>query len=366
MFGHQHYVPILKWRQGEYQALFRLTPSVKSWITPLFEIPTEGWDFENEEPLKTLDEHLGKFGDRLKAKWGDPVCFVDSCYLDGDAVVASGVHHLEHIFNLARAAGTSPIPVTGLGRHPDYNAAVQAIVKVDARGACLRLSADDFDANLGANIDAIVAQIGVAIRECDLVIDLAETVSQSDGATALVWLALMQQLPYINDWRTLTIAGTAFPASLSSSKYRPSGTAPRFEWTGYKALLPKLPKGSRVPTFGDYAASHPRTELLDPRMLDPNAKIKYTTDDQWFIVLGTQVKRNGRGQYQGLCQTIVNTRPNIFMGAGYSWGDGYIDGCAKGTQSTGGTSTWPSVATNHHLTKVVRDVATLFGASALP
>jgi p-aminobenzoyl-glutamate transporter AbgT len=36
MFDHQHYVSILKWRQGEYQALFRLKDSVKNWITPLF------------------------------------------------------------------------------------------------------------------------------------------------------------------------------------------------------------------------------------------------------------------------------------------------------------------------------------------
>ena len=65
MFYHLHYVPVLKWRQCEYQSLLKLTATIKEWVTPLFEIPTEQWDFENGAPAKSLDEHLAKFGKRL-------------------------------------------------------------------------------------------------------------------------------------------------------------------------------------------------------------------------------------------------------------------------------------------------------------
>ncbi len=34
MFTHRHYVPILKWKQGEYQALSRLSNVVKDNLTP--------------------------------------------------------------------------------------------------------------------------------------------------------------------------------------------------------------------------------------------------------------------------------------------------------------------------------------------
>lgn len=54
MFDHNHYVPVLKWRQGEYLALSRLTATVMDWVTPLFEVPTEAWDFEAEAPAKSL------------------------------------------------------------------------------------------------------------------------------------------------------------------------------------------------------------------------------------------------------------------------------------------------------------------------
>lgn len=61
MFDHNHYVPILKWRMGEYQALLNLKKGVADWVTPLLEIPTEGWDFEKEEPAKSIDDHLSSF-----------------------------------------------------------------------------------------------------------------------------------------------------------------------------------------------------------------------------------------------------------------------------------------------------------------
>lgn len=52
MFDHNHYVPVLKWRMGEYQALLNLKKTVADWVTPLIEIPTEGWDFEKRGAVK--------------------------------------------------------------------------------------------------------------------------------------------------------------------------------------------------------------------------------------------------------------------------------------------------------------------------
>ena len=52
------YVPVLSWRQGEYQALSFLNPCDKDKIIPLVCIPQVEFDFEMRKDKKTVDEHL--------------------------------------------------------------------------------------------------------------------------------------------------------------------------------------------------------------------------------------------------------------------------------------------------------------------
>jgi len=58
MFSHNHYVPILKGRDGEYGALQTLASNVRVALTPLLELPPIPWDYEEEAPAKTIDQHL--------------------------------------------------------------------------------------------------------------------------------------------------------------------------------------------------------------------------------------------------------------------------------------------------------------------
>ncbi len=360
MFSHKHYVPVLKWRQSEYQAITKLDEETKNMLTPLFEIPKETWDFEKKQAAKSVDEHLSTFGKRLKAKWGVRRCFVDSCHLNGDVCMEDGEHHLSYIFGLVRKEGANAIPVVGLGQASSYIATAKQIIALDKKGACLRLQDDDFDEKLHEKIGSLLKKLGLRTEDCDLVIDLGNAIVASKKNQAIVWFDLLNQIPNSNIWRSLTICSTAFPAALPSSIFRPSGEAVRYDWLSFKALLKKLPRGQRVPTFGDYGTAATNTEMMDPRMMDPTAKIKYTIEDRWFIALGTQVKKNGRGQYVDLCKRIIEHNPNIFEGRDYSWGDQYIEDCSLEKEGTGGSSTWPSVAINHHVTKVTEDVANLF------
>jgi hypothetical protein len=362
MFDENHYVPVLKWRQGEYQALFRADSAVKARITPLFEIPAETWDFENACASKSLDEHLAKFGQRLKEKWGSEHCFIDSCYINGSEAMASGTHHLEHLFELARKHETQPIPVTGLGRKKQYQDAVAKIIKMDGRGGCFRLVAGDFDRpNFKADLDKLLQQFAITQKDTDIVIDLVDEVASSAATQASTIQSYLLGLPYIDQWRSLTVASTAFPKMLSpAGDFRPSGKVNRTEWLAYKQLRKILGKATRVPTFSDYGVAHPETQKLDPRLIDPNAKIKYTLQDEWFVTTGMPVKKHGREQYHDLCQTIVSAQPTVFAGKTFSYGDDYINECAAGGK-TGGSSTWPCVMVNHHMTRVVNDLASLYG-----
>ena len=71
------YVPSLRWRTGEYQALFRLNDSAKRRIVPFIVIPEIEFDFEEWKDKKTVQEHVEPFPKRYKDKWGARQAWID-------------------------------------------------------------------------------------------------------------------------------------------------------------------------------------------------------------------------------------------------------------------------------------------------
>jgi hypothetical protein len=265
MFDHRQYVPVLKWRHGEYLALACMSDALRQRITPLLEIPAEAWDYENERPQKSIDEHIALFGRRLMATWGGLPCFVDSCYLPPDALCADGTHHFERLLELAAVAGCMALPVTGLGRHYQYQAATARIVRRHGRGLGLRLIGEDFDhPALATQVNAFLAYMGLGPAQVDLLIDFSQHIARSATAQAGHAQALLAQTPQIERWRSLTVAGTSFPAHSAMEDGCPGDAVRRYEWLAYKQLLRRLDTGERRPAFGDYTIAHPHTGLLAP------------------------------------------------------------------------------------------------------
>lgn len=361
MFNHRHYVPILKWKMGEYQALQRLTAPVKDGLTPLLEIPPVGFDFETGQQKETADDHLGDFGRRLKSKWQARSCFVDLKFLPPHTRMAGGHHYVDAVFNAARTEGCATIPVVSFASDAAFLTAAASAVRLDRRGVCLRLALADFDRPaLASDIEDRLRTLGIGWAEADLVIDLGTPNYVPIAAYVRTMATLLSLVPMLNRWRTLTIAGTAYPESVATVK-PPFERRPRHEWVAYRVFVGTLGQETRIPTFGDYAVAHPDPVELDMRMIKPFAKLRYTIDDAWHIGRGTPVRTQGFGQYQQMCATLV-AQP-YFSGAGFSAGDAHIAACAAGSVATGNLSTWVWVSTNRHLTKVAADLASLHGLS---
>jgi hypothetical protein len=135
-------------------------------------------------------------------------------------------------------------------------------------------------------------------------------------------------------------------------------TLPRREWELWKTLQRRpgiLPRHDLI--FGDYAITHPVPKELDPRTMRMSASIRYTTRDNWLVVKGRNVRQYGFEQYFELCKELVQ-RPE-YEGRDFSWGDKYISDCADGMTGPGNATTWRKVGTNHHLTRVMREIANL-------
>lgn len=139
-------------------------------------------------------------------------------------------------------------------------------------------------------------------------------------------------------------------------------TRPRAEWLVWQQLRGHA-AGSTV-RFGDYGITHP---VYNSVPISGSANIRYTHTNDWLIARGRKVTGaayGGFGQFVALSKTVVgDTR---YCGTQYSWGDDYVSQCSAGTVSTGNMTTWRAVGTNHHITFVVRQLATSAAASAAP
>ena len=358
-FGHRHYIPCLRWKMGEYQAVYRLSDTKKRMFTPLIEVPEIGWDFEEGKEKKTIDEHLSDFVlKKIYKKWGNTFCFVDLKIIGLSVRMKDGIHPLKYMFDDLRKEGCSAIPVIGLDRDKTYQQEIKRILNKDNSGVCLRISIEEAAKNsFRKEINSLLSALDIQANNCDLIIDLgAPNFVPLDGFSIVIQ-QIVGKLPYLNDWRTFTLLGTSFPETMAN--IRKGGQAiPRYEWQLYVLLVANFQNaGLRVPTFGDYGISHPKVVIVDMRIAKPSATIRYTTNNDWFIVKGENVRDHGFKQYCNLSKQVLDSC--YYCGRTFSWGDEYIYQCAN-SGKTGNLTMWRQVGTNHHIEKVTRDIASFY------
>lgn len=360
-FDHRHYVPILLTKRGERSALRELNPALKPQMTPLFVVSPVDWNFDLDEPNKTVDDHVRGLGKELAACWGAGRAAVDLQFIDAGALMADGSHPLVSLINEGDQHGAQLIPVVSMGRDQAYRQAASQVVAHGQRGACVRLDSNEWPSATGMQLlDALLTELNIHPAEVDLVLDLSDEVAGAPGLSLTAARNELIVLPNVQQWRSVTVAGAGFPKQLSEIA---RGVTPiaRVEWILHQALLagPRLP---RTPTFGDYAIAHPDPSVnVDPRYMSISASIRYTIDDAWLVAKGQLFKGSGGlgsggAAIQPLAQAIVSDQR--FAGTGHCGGDDWLAAAANGA-SGGNPEAWRRIGTLHHLTHVAKAVATL-------
>ncbi len=359
-FNERHYVPCLRWKQGEYQGLLQLREVTKYQIVPLLEVPEINFDFETREDVKTIDKHLEKFAQRVLNKWGKQMAFVDLRLISPSERMHDGKHPLKYVFEGLKDVKALAVPVTGMTRDMVYQQAVKDEMNSSGQGVCFRISLEEAaDDDLGTKVGELLKILGAQLEVVDLILDCgAPKYEPLEGFTTMM-LGLIGNLPELPRWRSFTICGTSFPQSMGALQLGGQKIL-RYEWLFYKRLLHLLGKGMRKPTFGDYGITHPDVVAMDMRLVKPAGTLRYTVDDAWYVIKGPNVRDNGTTQYQDHCARLAKS--NLFLGKTFSAGDEYVEKCAQGAVGTGSLTTWRWVGTNHHLEKVVADLANFFGS----
>ena len=118
------YVPVLKAKEGEFAALEVLAGAgVRARMMPLIEIPSVPYDYVNEGPAKTLEDHIAGIADRLARCWPGMPLSLDLPWFAEEEFLQDGRVALEAVLRDCARLRVQAVPVISRASSPEYVAA---------------------------------------------------------------------------------------------------------------------------------------------------------------------------------------------------------------------------------------------------
>ena len=354
------YVPGLRWRQGEYQALMRLQADAKQRTVPLITIPDVEFDFEIWAPKKSVQQHVHPFVARYKAKWGKRPAWISVHQNIVGKPMDDGRDVFTYVFDGLRTFDASAVPAIPLSVAPQTIKSVAKIVKRDTQGVAIVVQLEDLmKPNLAAAIHHLAKAVQAEFDEVDLIVDLGAPNFEPYPTFSGALIASLGKIDQLKQFRNFVVIGTAIPSSFKDVA-KGHDEIVRHDWLFYKTFLNKSPDTLRRPVFGDYTIVHPDFVPLDMRMIKSAGKVVYTTPKFWWVCKGGAFRDNPK-QMHDHCAALV--KKDFFCGADYSNGDEYIAKCAKREVGPSNQPRWKDITINHHITHVLDDLSKLDGAA---
>lgn len=327
------YVPVLRWKGAEIEAVFDLTGSQRQFLKPLFELIPKDFtkiSLEREIVLRARD---------ISYSWGwNLPCFVDLSLLESAhaEIAFSILDKNEHI----AATITTPLnPALSLR-------ALRESTLIRQFGMAVRLNALDLrQSGARQQLLDILGNLRLMPDEVDIIIDYRVITGMPGTMHHLAGM-----IESIAHWRSITFLSGAFPPDLSELERNNQYLLPRHDWLAYRRYA--LEAGSAG--FGDYTIQHGLFEEREGKGLNFSASIRYTGPADWVIMRGESVRvKDGPGyqQYPANAQLLCE-RPE-FCGAGFSAGDRYVKEMSLQSVKTGGPKEWLEAGINHHIAYVL-------------
>ena len=339
MRGVYCYLPILPARGGAFRAVAKLSPLARSRLIPLFDVP-----LRVPKNNETLEDYLTKRVEGIHAAWGRgrPV-YVDVHDLALDLRTSSDAAPITFLFDLLRMYSMSAIPVTGTESERDRNYlhAIRAIIARDQRGACLRLTEDDFSDPqiLRTSVVGVLEALAVGPPELDVVLDFRHVGKRSVDVLRATAHDAFEAINNVGPFRNIVIAGSSVPDVLGKRDHGKIRRESRVELDLWIQLMTAL--SDRVPiAFSDYGIVG--AHYVPPgKPVNVPARIRYTTTREHVYY------RANHNEYPGICEQLIESTD--FLDKNFSAGDRSIHKCANGTVGPGAPMDWVANDTNHHL-----------------
>lgn len=348
IFGPDHYVPVLKLKQGEKGALRAVDNRLRPRITPLLEIV--------ERPQnKTLDKHLDTaFKDLRDALVGYGRFFLEAREIGPDSAGALAA------FDRAAKAGMIFTPVTGISRTSDVDAALRH----RENGVAIRLTREEFEhRDLQRALPRFMTERSLSLSEVDLIVDLGPLDDLVQFGVANLAKAFLDDVPDKSQWRTLTLSGSAFPKSMGCVERNSFAVWDRSEWkTWQDDLYAVRGQLERLPSFSDCAIQHPSgVEGFNFLTMQVSAAIRYALSDEWLLLKGQSTRATPPSeQFPALATRLVYGHlRDRYQGEAHCAGCASIKRAADGSGGLGSAAVWRRLGTVHHITTVANALGAL-------
>jgi len=350
IFGPQHYVPVLKLKEGEKAALRSINDSLRARMTPFLEVVVR-----NPEKAPTLAGHINTAFKGL-ARSVEPY---DRCFLDTRELADDDADAASRIFARAADEGITFTPVTGISRVADVDAAM----KHAKAGVALRLTREEFEAGgLRGHLDRFLRMHSLKPENIDLFLDVGAVDDMiSHGIAALATAFLAEVLDH-KRWRTFTLSGCAFPGVVPVER-NSHAKVDRAEWLAWRdGIYARRDSVTRVPTFSDTAIQHPRgVEGFVFGVMDVSAVIRYTRPESWLLIKGEGTQKTPlKAQYPGLAKQLVHGHlKGEFAASNHCIGCAGVSAAARKAPGLGAPGVWRRLGTIHHITMVIEGLRAL-------
>lgn len=338
------YVPHLRWKRGERNALADLTPDGKADVVPFFLLGADQFKPKKATKSKPAVPASVVIAQDVATAWGAGPFYFDASRI---ADVAGKPHRIESIAAECRNLGLQMMPAAGFGISASYSAAVQNIVTTDGRGVALRVDLQEM-----TSLSSSAASWPFPAQETDLIVDFGDQAA----TVAALGTALTTAFASLHNgslWRSVTTVGTSMPENFTGLS-QGAHTILRHE----KAIWNQL-AGSGLPyalDYGDYATV---TTAAPPPGIAWGypISVRYTLTDQFLICRGVRTKGIGSVdmdvQLSGHAKAI-RSHPN--RGAlPNCWADQEIDAIATG-RGPQGLEHWVRIGVNRHIEKARSDL----------
>jgi hypothetical protein len=323
------YVPMLRTKAGEADAIGNLSKPAKARIFPIFHVTAAP---------------PGTFVARLTKAWAAGAIGLDGSY---NFEVTGSSHGYLAMFESLKKGEVSVLPSISSDADPAYAKVVKALLAKQGPRVIVKSSL----AQLPHVADWVTSQSWKQ-SDVDLIISAGHA-ADYDPATfnPFVVHTIKTYLPSRSTWQSITLASSSAPKDYSELHVGRNDVR-RQDWSLWQAVHPAL---AYAIDYGDWTTINP--DMNEPpgvAMVRASVSVRYATDANWIIMKGVRTTGpSGKAmatQYRAHAK-VLKADP-LFGGLKDCQADDRVRTIGAGAPKAGSRATWVALGVERHLALV--------------